>query len=452
MISILLVLVVIEVATVTAVIMSQRVRTEEALELHAQQLLQDVANGTRENALTFLNQAQNVVQLTKKLLSSGLLSLQRPEELEQYFLDQLALVPQMDGLYLADPNGQFLFTKRGTGDSGTHYETKIIDLPGGVRRVQKIWRDENHQQIERGILDGDTYDPRARPWYIKANSNTELIWSDPYVFFTSRVPGITAASRVTDSSGKFSGITGVDVELVAISDFLAAEPVTSHGGSAALVHQNGNVLAFPSPSRLQKFENDQFRLIRLNELNPVFSVSARALRDKYPDLGKLKHSYFDSFMVDDKQVVVMFVPFSEDPQWPWLMGVYAPEELFSGTIRAGQQRALVLAIVVSIVIILGAFMLSPALIRPLTNLQEQAMLDPLSRLMNRRSFEEHATRPFEKAKQGDSDLSVMMIDIDHFKSVNDNFGHQVGDEVIVAVAGRIQQTLSVNDLVARYGG
>jgi len=135
-----------------------------------------------------------------------------------------------------------------------------------------------------------------------------------------------------------------------------------------------------------------------------------------------------------------------------LMGVYAPEEQFSGTIRAGQQQALVLAIATSIVIILAAFSLSPALIRLLAAQQERATRDPISSLINRRSFEELATRSVTDAKQGALALSAIMLDIDRFTQVNNDFGREVGDEVIAAVAGRIQQALSATDLVSRNGG
>jgi len=452
LITMLLVLIAIEVATVTAVVMSQRVRTEEALALHTRQLLQGVVDATRENALKFLTQAQSVVQLTQRLFASGLLSLDRPAELEQYFFDQLALVPQMDGIYFAGPNGEFFFTKRSSSGSVSHYETKIIDRPDGVRRARKIWRDEQYKEIERKVLADDAYDPRVRPWYVEAKTSAELIWSDPYIFFTSGAPGLTAAARVIDEAGKLVGIAGIDVELGAISDFLATEPVTAHGGAAVLVHRNGDVLAYPSRGKLQIPEGDRFRLARLDELDPVTSQAAKKLRTRHPDLTTFEGSHFDSFTVDGQPIVAMFVPFSDEQQWPWLMGVYAPEQNFSGTIRAGQQQALVLAIATSIVIILAAFALSPALIRLLTAQQERATRDPLSSLLNRRSFEELAARPFDDAKRGTLALSVIMVDIDHFKRVNKKFGRQVGDEIIVAVAGRIQQVLSATDMVARYGG
>lgn len=447
-----LVLVAVEVATVTAVVMSQRVRTEDALLLHDQRMLRGVVVGTRENALKFLTQAQNAVQLTANLVVSGLLSLERPWELERYFFSQLAIVPQMDGLYFADPNGLFLFTKRSSSESASKYETKIIDFPAGVRRVRKIWRDEHFKEIERKVLDGDSYDARVRPWYLKATTGPELIWSDPYIFFTSKVPGITAAARVMDSGDELVGIVGADVELGVISDFLAAEKVTAEGGGAVLVHKNGDVLAYPLRRKLQVREGEHFRLAHLDELDPIISLAAKTLRFEYADLATLKGSHFDSFRIDGKNIVMMFVPFSSEPQWPWLLGVYAPEENFSGTIRTAQRQALVLAIATSIVILLAALMFSPALIRALTALHERATRDPLSTLIKRRSFEELAARAFNQAKQADRTLAAIRLDIDHFKSVSERFGHDVWDEVVVAVAGRIQQALSATDLVTRYGG
>ncbi|MFT5449436.1 MAG: hypothetical protein ACI9DC_004629 [Gammaproteobacteria bacterium] len=132
-----------------------------------------------------MTQAQNVVQLTEKRFASGLLSLEREAELEDYFLDQLFIVPQMDGLYFADTNGRFLFTTRNSKDEASEFETKIIDQPDDVPRIRKLWRDEDFLEVRRETVAGDHYHPRARPWFVKAMVNTELIWSDPYIFFAS---------------------------------------------------------------------------------------------------------------------------------------------------------------------------------------------------------------------------------------------------------------------------
>lgn len=380
---------------------------------------------------------------------SGLLSLDQTVEIERYFFDQLTLIPQIDGLFFADQQGQFLFTKRSSSDSENHFETKLIDFPDGARRVRRISRDEHFKEIDRGVLSGDIYDPRVRPWYLKAHDSAALIWSDPYIFFTSRAPGITVAMRVLDRSGKIVGIVGADVALGAISDFLAAQRVTVDGGAAVLMHQNGDVLAYPLRRKLQITEGDGLRLARLVELDSLASQAVRRLKSQHPDLATLKSSHFDSFTVDGNRMVTMFVPFAA--QWPWLMGVYAREEQFSGTIRAGQQQALVLAVATSIVIILAAFTSGPMLIRLISSLQQRAIRDPLSRLLNRNSFEELAVQSFKQAERGARDLSAIMLSIDRFKALIEQYGHGVGDEVIVALAGRVQNALAANELVARLG-
>lgn len=87
-----------------------------------------------------------------------------------------------------------------------------------------------------------------------------------------------------------------------------------------------------------------------------------------------------------------------------------------------------------------------------TRVQALAQRDELSGIANRRHFFELAGRAFDDARQDQNPLSAMMLDIDHFKDVNDRFGHASGDDVIRAVAQRINSTLGSGDLLGRYGG
>jgi diguanylate cyclase (GGDEF)-like protein/PAS domain S-box-containing protein len=84
--------------------------------------------------------------------------------------------------------------------------------------------------------------------------------------------------------------------------------------------------------------------------------------------------------------------------------------------------------------------------------QRLAITDPLTGLYNRRYFFEAAHREFERARRYNSPLSVIMIDLDHFKDINDTYGHLAGDRVLVAVATRSRQSLREVDVLARYGG
>jgi diguanylate cyclase (GGDEF)-like protein len=85
-------------------------------------------------------------------------------------------------------------------------------------------------------------------------------------------------------------------------------------------------------------------------------------------------------------------------------------------------------------------------------LQEQAIRDPLTNCYNRRFLIENLEREFSRALREDYPISIIMLDIDHFKNVNDTFGHSAGDEVLRA-AGQIMLLYNrQSDIVARYGG
>lgn len=83
---------------------------------------------------------------------------------------------------------------------------------------------------------------------------------------------------------------------------------------------------------------------------------------------------------------------------------------------------------------------------------ELAIKDGLTSVYNRRYFDTHLQRMLKNAKDKGQSLSLMMIDMDHFKSVNDTYGHQSGDEILKQLAARVKSCVRPTDLVARYGG
>jgi two-component system chemotaxis response regulator CheY len=84
-------------------------------------------------------------------------------------------------------------------------------------------------------------------------------------------------------------------------------------------------------------------------------------------------------------------------------------------------------------------------------LSEQANTDPLTGLANRRQFHKGIELALSQVRRG-VPCSVLVLDIDHFKSYNDSFGHAAGDEVLCTVAEILQQNTRPTDLVARMGG
>ncbi len=87
-----------------------------------------------------------------------------------------------------------------------------------------------------------------------------------------------------------------------------------------------------------------------------------------------------------------------------------------------------------------------------SELKTENVRDPLTNTHNRRFFEESLAREFETANRHGWPLSVVFVDLDKFKQVNDTFGHQAGDAALQTVAKLLRETLRDSDIVARYGG
>jgi diguanylate cyclase (GGDEF)-like protein len=87
-----------------------------------------------------------------------------------------------------------------------------------------------------------------------------------------------------------------------------------------------------------------------------------------------------------------------------------------------------------------------------SRLERMASTDMLTQTYNRRAFDARLMEAFSHARSNRSPLSVLMIDVDHFKSVNDRFGHAGGDMALFTVAERCRVALRHGDVLARYGG
>lgn len=90
--------------------------------------------------------------------------------------------------------------------------------------------------------------------------------------------------------------------------------------------------------------------------------------------------------------------------------------------------------------------------RDMERIRHQALTDGLTGLANRKAFDDQMGRISRESKREGSIFSLVMIDIDHFKSFNDKYGHQVGDQVLRLVAMTLVNEVKGQDMAARYGG
>ena len=96
--------------------------------------------------------------------------------------------------------------------------------------------------------------------------------------------------------------------------------------------------------------------------------------------------------------------------------------------------------------------LQKALIASNRQLEDLSLTDGLTNLRNRRAFDEEIAMRFEEVRRYQRPLSVAVVDVDHFKVVNDLYGHDAGDAVLRAIAELIKRATRGTDFVARYGG
>lgn len=128
----------------------------------------------------------------------------------------------------------------------------------------------------------------------------------------------------------------------------------------------------------------------------------------------------------------------------------APEESFASTNFFGNGQYGLVGMLVLLVVTVQLAMITIDRLR--RELERQARRDALTDALNRRGFIELADRELARAARRRHQVSIISVDIDSFKTVNDRYGHDVGDLMLKAVSDRAQQSLRPEDIWARFGG
>ena len=211
--------------------------------------MQNISSYTIDKSRNHLQPARDAAVLTSALAVNDIVNRSDVDEMENYFYEQLTLYKQFSGIYYANIHGEFVMSSRYGKKKQTPFYTKVISKTDGFRRVEMIERDETLQEVIRYERPDDTYDPRIRPWFIEASKSSTLIWTDPYIFFTSKNPGISTASPVYGKNGALAGVVGVDIEISEISDFIATLKIGDNG-RAFILNSQGEVIAYPEKDKI----------------------------------------------------------------------------------------------------------------------------------------------------------------------------------------------------------
>ncbi len=130
------------------------------------------------------------------------------------------------------------------------------------------------------------------------------------------------------------------------------------------------------------------------------------------------------------------------------LAVFAPELREANHLMGLATFGLYVA--VAMVVAFGFFWMTTSML--VGELEHMASTDPLTRLYNRRVFLKWCEKELLRSRRSGVPFSLLMVDLDHFKRVNDNFGHQTGDEVLCAAVEQMQDSVRGIDVLCRWGG
>lgn len=246
------------------------------------------------------------------------------QRFNEFFFPIIAHHPEITSVNFAHESGREILLLHNA--DGT-WVNRLSDPDRLGRRTYWLFWNSAHelQRVEERILD---YDTRKRPWHRGAMAlqrDDQIFWTAPYIFFTTKDPGITAATRWTAADGS-RFVIGHDVRLIDLSQFTSALTV-GRMGRAALLQGDGKVLAPPHDERFDNLGAVQSAVLKTPTelgLADIEQGYAAWLRQGRP-VGSI-----GGFDLHGQHWFSLFRPFDVGEQQFW-MAVVAPEQEFLPT-------------------------------------------------------------------------------------------------------------------------
>ena len=344
--------------------------------------------------------------------------LDEPQERSALLLETIRSSTAMDAAFVGYPNGEFMFVARSDQESPGGFRTRTISIDGDQRETVLTWTDAEFNEVRRELDPADTYDPRARPWYLQPDQAVSDLWTDPYVFASSQQPGITFSQRILDDAGEQLGVVGIDMQLSQLGEFLdLLAPGTN--GEAAVVRGDGTAIAASGVRGLTeaggvattKSVEELLAAIEIAEATERKIALERSPNGLHTTVTRVAR-----------------------PSQDWYLTVDANDDDFLGDSKNSTAQNLpgLLAVGLASAIVVGSAAYRTSRYRE--RLREEAEVDELTGVLTRRAVRRSIIRRLNRSKEP---VAVGIIDLDNFKAVNDNHGHPVGDVVLAAAAQRI---------------
>lgn len=360
-ITILTALVSLLVLTVSVVLWHTYRRNAETLLEMSEMMMEQVAREVVLKTDAHLRPAAILVEATSRALANDTAILASAEMIEAVGIETLESHSHLAMFNLGDEQGNFLMVKRMA--DGT-LATKMVDRTVEPATVTWKYRDLEGRTVRTERSTDVQYDPRTRPWYVGAKETGGLYWTDLYVFFTDARPGISVAHPLIAEDGTFAGVTGLDVELADLSEFVTRLRVRDEG-VVLIADEAGKVIAHPDLARSTQ-RNDE----------GCGGVSAEQLGDEALTAAFEEHERTGSnrFVMkrSGRRYIVSFTPLRGSFRADWRIVVLIPENVFLGTAKTARREAALISLAILFLAVIFAAMLARNISRPMRDLTHEA--------------------------------------------------------------------------------
>jgi diguanylate cyclase (GGDEF)-like protein len=391
-------------------------------------------------------------------------------------------------VYYGNKAGQAIGLYRHSVDSG---ELRVKFTPDEHRSFYQINGINGEPKLSS--IEEKNFDPRVRPWFQAGWKNPDDIWTSVYIDFRTHNLVATRARQVHGINHEFEGVVATDMSLKSLNDFVSNLNI-SENGIAFIIEPDGMLIASSSSSNIQQDENGLNIRVTADKstdplLSDIYTQLAPYLSEKMDDFEPETFIFTDK---QDREIHVAYNKYEDNAGLKWINVVAMPSEDFMGGIKQNVFQTLLLGVFATTIVIIIGFsilqwvtrdlkLLSNAvskvgsghiekpvniqredeigdLAKNFSAMQQRLHTDYLTGLPNRYAFEQQLKTTIkvtvEQCVTADTitPFVVLFFDINNFKSINDMFGHEVGDQALKEFASRLQKNIGQNDLVARFAG
>jgi diguanylate cyclase (GGDEF)-like protein len=282
--------------------------------------------------------------------------------------------------------------------------------------------------IQKQVVEGEPRDE----WYfrVKAMEVANETSLDPDIANWDVIT-IFCNHKVFDYDGNLLGVTGVGLTLDNISTLINNMEERFHR-HIFFVSEDGNITI--TSKEINWMGGSIF------EIEGVSEIADKIINEERKST-QLEHttSSGNTIMVNSRYL----------PELNWYLVVIEDAQYGSAPIR---NIFMVNMLISSVIAFIVCFIIFYMVTRSQQKLERTATTDSLTGTLNRQGFEQIFSRRFEDLSKNKSQCCILLLDVDHFKQINDTYGHLAGDEVLRTVAEMIMQSTEPNGIVSRWGG